>query len=166
MQGIFFSLLCGLLVAIFQIAVIPFLVSYHEIGLVIPCLVLMLVRTRFAYALTFVLMVGFLCDSYTLYGLEFHTVRLLLLFAVSWIVFRRWLTNKSVYTALVLSLLITGLDAFLAFASDVFQGVAPGLAWSWKGFFLALLIHGICSFVVFSFLSFFSLQCLLMLLRL
>lgn len=156
MQGIFLTFFLGLVLAVCEIAVIPFLVSHREIGLVIPCLVLLLVRTPLMYALTFIITVGILLDSYALYGFEAHTFRLLFLLGVSWFVFTRWLTNKSIYTALVLSLLATCLDVLLALLLNLGQGVSLAVAWSSKGFFLALVVHGLCSFVAFSLLNLLS----------
>lgn len=152
MQAMFFLGMFALLVAASQIALMSFFVVYRDIGFVLPALVLLVMSARPSSGLIFVFVTGLILDSYALAHWQLHSLRLMVVFTVTWLVFSRWLTNRSLYTAMVLALLATVIDRVCSLFIQLIQGVSLALAWSWSGFLLTLVLHVLFSVLGFSLL--------------
>ncbi len=152
MRGFFLPILLGLLTGVCQVAISPFFVSYRDIGFVLPCLVLFVMSVRLSRSLAFAVTAGMVLDSYILSHPSFFLLRLLVLVGITYGVFSRWLTNRSVYTALVLAAVASLTDGIFSFFIALAQGVSFQLAFSLRGILLSLSIHMVLSFLGFIFM--------------
>ncbi len=150
MRGLLLPILLGLLAGVCQVAITPFFVGYKDIGVVIPCLVLFVMSVRVSRSLAFAVMAGMVLDSYVLIHPSFLLLRLLVLTGLTYGVFSRWLTNRSVYTALVLAVVASLTDSIFSFFIALAQGIPFQLAWSLRGILLGLCIHMVLSFIGFT----------------
>lgn len=150
MRGFFVPIFLGLLAGVCQVAITPFFVGYKDIGVVLPCLVLFVMSVRISRSLAFAVTAGMVLDSYVLIHPSFLLLRLLALGGLTYIVFSRWLTNRSVYTALVLAALASLVDSIFSFFIALAQGVPFQLAWSLRGTLLSLFVHMVASFIGFT----------------
>lgn len=152
MRGFLFPVFLGLLAGVCQVAITPFFVGYKDIGVVLPCLVLFVMSVRVSRSLAFAVTAGMVLDSYVLVHPSFLLLRLLVLVGLTYGVFSRWLTNRSVYTALVLVAVASLTDRVFSFFIALAQGTPLYLAWSMRGSLLSLLIHMVLSFLGFTLL--------------
>jgi hypothetical protein len=88
-------------------------------------------------------------DSYALSHPSFLLIRLLALVGLTYMVFSRWLTNRSVYTALVLAAMASLADGIFSFFIALAQGITFPFAWSLRGMAVRLFVHMVLSFVGF-----------------
>jgi len=156
MQGFFLSALWGIVVALCTLGVVPFFLVGKGVGFVIPSLVLLLMITPFSRVAVHAVTVGIILDSYALDLTYFHTFRLLGLAVVGFFIFRQWLTNRSLYTGLVLGILMTTIDQLWIVTADLFQGSGGTITGSLRTLFGAYLVHGVLIIVGFTALAFFS----------
>lgn len=156
MKGFIVSMLAGIVAAVFSVAAAPFLATHEGAGILLPILVLLLMSTRFSRGITFAISAGIVLDTYAFYAYEWHTLRLCMLAVVASFLFTRWLTNRSVYTAVALALLLTVLDQVLGAIAYAFQNTSGFHGWSWRGVVFVLLFHAFvtaCAFVLTGFFT-------------
>lgn len=150
MRGYVVPVFLGLLAGVCQLAITPFFVQDKDVGVVLPCLILLVMSTRVSRSLAFAVTAGIVLDSYALSHPTFLLIRLLALVGLTYGVFSRWLTNRSVYTALVLAAVASLLDRVFSFFIALAQGISFSLAWSLRGLVLSLFIHMALSFLGFT----------------
>ncbi len=156
MRGLLGSFLWGVFAAIWSLGLMPFFVSTHGVGLVIPSLVLLRMGSRFSRVFVFAMSVGVVLDSYALNGWQFHTVRLVLLAGVGSFIFTQWLTNRSLYTAVVLAGFLTIIDQIWLISTYAMQGIAFRFVNAMHELGVALLAHVILVVVGFYCVSLFT----------
>lgn len=139
MRGLILSACLGVLVAAWEIAVTPFLFVSHGAGMLIPVLVLLLMGSRVSRALATAAVSGVILDCYALSVPGFYVFRICLFTIGAWFIFKHWLTNRSVYTAVVLAVLMTITDVLSRQGVYSLQGVPTAYTWSWQGVGMALL---------------------------
>ncbi len=149
MRGFLWPVFLGLLAGVCQVAITPFFIGYKDIGVVLPCLVLFVMSVRVSRSLAFAVTAGMVLDSYVFTHPSFLLLRLLVVVGLTYVVFSRWLTNRSVYTALVLAAVASLADGVFSFFIALAQGVSFQLAWSLRGILLSLFMHMALSFIGF-----------------
>lgn len=156
MRTVVLSVALGVLLALLSFGVWPFLSSMGSPIFVIPTMVLLLTRARFSRVLACALAFGLLCDSYSLYSPEFYTLRLVILVSIGFWTFQHWFTNRSVYTAVALTALLTFLDRLIAWIFHLFTAHSVFLVWSWRHEFLNLVSNTVFAALLFFLLVFFT----------
>ncbi len=156
MRGFIVSMLIGVVAAVCSVAAMPFLTGNEGVGVVVPALVLLLMGARLSRVMVFAVSTGIVLDSYAFYLFEGHTIRLCALAVAASFLFTRWLTNRSVYTAMALAFLLTILDQLLGTIFYAFQNASGIHGWSWTGLASALAFHSLataCGFVLMGFFT-------------
>lgn len=156
MRGLIISILLGILAGVWSIGVMPFFFVHDGAGLIIPGLILLFMSTRLSRGVAFALSAGMVLDSYGIATFEGHTIRLFLLALVASIIFSRWLTNRSIYTAMALALLLTVLDQLLGFFFSIFGSTSSVSSWSWVGLGLTICFHVFATALGFTWVGFFT----------
>lgn len=156
MRGLFGSIFWGVFAAIWSLGLMPFFVSTHGVGLVIPSLVLLRMGSKFSRVFAFAMSAGVVLDSYALDGWQFHTLRLLILAGVGSFVFTQWLTNRSMYTAVVLAAFLTFVDQIWLMVVYRLHGITFRLVNALHEVGIALVIHIILALAGFYCVSLFT----------
>lgn len=161
MRGILLSASMGFFLALLQIAVFPFVFSTRDFSFAIPCLVMFIMSSRFSRVLVCAITIGMILDSYTFIEPLFWSVRYLFLSAMAFFLFQRWLTNRSMYTAIALASFMTGADQVIGwfinvgygsllfggmFWSTLLQALVWNAGWSVVGFLLSIMWRRYFSF--------------------
>lgn len=146
----------GIIVALCTIGGVAFFLVGRDVGLMIPSLVLFLMVTALSRTITYACVAGAILDSYALTGLYFHTFRFLFLVLVGFFISRQWLTNRSLYTGLVLGAMLTTLDQIWIALAEVFQGNGGSFFALMRTLGTAYLVHALLILIGFTALAFFS----------
>lgn len=141
MRGLIVSIFFGILAGVCSVAIMPFFFAHEGAGLILPGFVLFLVSARRSRGIAFIISAGVVLDSYAFYTIEVHTVRLLVLALIAFFIFTRWLTNRSFYSALALSMLLTLLDQFFRIILYLFQNTSGLRGWSWSDVVWVFVFH-------------------------
>jgi hypothetical protein len=139
MRGLVWSVILGILIAVWSVAVMPFFAMSHGLGIAIPCLVLLLMGSRPSRLLLTMTIAGMIIDSYSLSLFEAHTAQLLLLSLTAWVIFARWLTNRSMYSAVALALILSLFERLMNLGVHLLGGVVVERTWSWMALGVTLV---------------------------
>ncbi len=150
------SVLLGLVVGVLSIGFMPFIFAHVGAGMVLPTLILLCMSTRPRQGLVFALVTGAVLDSYAFYAFELHTLRLLILVWLTTFLFSRWLTNRSVYTAVALVVVVTILNQLCELGLASWHSQTGLASFSWASGVWVLGLHILLTILGFTFLSFFT----------
>lgn len=155
MRGLFLSILTALILAIGIMGILPVFTSVRATAFITPLLVLSVMSSPLPRVLLWTGLTGLVIDSYTFVAVPLHIVRWLILVVVAWLLFERWLTNRSLYTALVLTALITAFDMGVVWISEGLQNVSS-VVWSWQEVGIIMLVNLLLSTTSFTILAAFT----------
>lgn len=114
MKRVILLVLIGLILGLWEVAVLPFLPSFFAFRPILPCLVLILIASQLSNALIVAALSGLLIDIFTLGPLTFAAGRLLVTVLILHVIFQRLLTNRSLYTTIALVLIGRTVEQALA----------------------------------------------------
>lgn len=116
MKAIIFYLLGALLLLLYELAVAPLLpFGLDKMNLWLVVTVFISIAYEFYRGVTFALIGAFLFDLYSVLPFGAIMIAIAITLAVVYVVYRRFLTNKSLYATLVLTELATVVYAFVVF---------------------------------------------------
>ncbi|GEM_PF-5438453 len=156
MRGLIGFILLGIVAGVCSLGVVPFFFGDEGVGFVIPGIVLLCMALQPTRAIVFALAAGIVLDSYAFYPFELHTARLFCLALLGTYLFRRWLTNRSLYTAVALAGALTILDQGVGVILYGWENGSIGRSWGWAQGGRVLLFEGFVTAIGFLIVGFFT----------